>query len=53
MEKWNDGFEGVFYNYNVLLPLSRFDSKKYDLKLSRINLAELIREMYDFFLPMA
>jgi len=20
MEKWNNGFEGVFYNYNVLLP---------------------------------
>ena len=38
---------------NDLFLISRFDSKKYDLKLSRINLAGLLREMYDFFLPIA
>ena len=38
---------------NDLFLISRFDTKKYDLKLSRINLAELLREMYDFFLPIA
>ena len=38
---------------NDLFLISRFDAKKYDLNLSRINLAELLREMYDFFLPIA
>ncbi len=38
---------------NDLFLISRFDAKKYDLKLSRINLAELLGEMYDFFLPIA
>jgi len=38
---------------NDLFLISRFDAKKYDLKLSRINLAGLLGEMHDFFLPMA
>ncbi|MBW1956910.1 MAG: HAMP domain-containing protein [Deltaproteobacteria bacterium] len=38
---------------NDLFLISCFDAKKYDLKLSRINLAELLGEMYDFFLPIA
>jgi len=38
---------------NDLFLISRFDAKKYDLKLSRINLAGLLREMYVFFLPIA
>jgi len=38
---------------NDLFLISRFDAKKYDLKLSRINLAGLLREMYIFFLPIA
>jgi len=38
---------------NDLFLISRFDEKKYDLELSRINLADLLREMYDFFLPIA
>lgn len=38
---------------NDLFLISRFDANKYDLKLSRINLAGLLGEMYDFFLPMA
>ncbi|MGD9384262.1 MAG: ATP-binding protein [Desulfobacterales bacterium] len=38
---------------NDLFLISRFDAKKYDLKPSRINLAELLGEMYDFFLPIA
>jgi heavy metal sensor kinase len=38
---------------NDLFLISRFDAKKYDLNLSRINLAEVLGEMYDFFLPMA
>ena len=38
---------------NDLFLIARFDAKKYDLELSRINLADLLREMYDFFLPMA
>ena len=38
---------------NDLFLISRFDAKKYELKLSRINLAELLGEMYDFFLPIA
>jgi heavy metal sensor kinase len=38
---------------NDLFLISRFDAKKYDIKLSRINLAELLGEMYDFFLPIA
>lgn len=38
---------------NDLFLISRFDAKKYDLELSRINLAELLGEMYDFFLPIA
>ena len=38
---------------NDLFLISRFDAKKYELNLSRINLAEVLGEMYDFFLPMA
>jgi heavy metal sensor kinase len=38
---------------NDLFLISRFDAKKYELNLSRINLAGLLREMYDFFLPIA
>ena len=38
---------------NDLFMISRFDAKKYDLELSRINLAGLLREMYVFFLPIA
>jgi len=38
---------------NDLFLISRFDAKKYDLELSRINLAGLLGEMYDFFLPIA
>ncbi|MGD2030809.1 MAG: ATP-binding protein, partial [Desulfobacterales bacterium] len=38
---------------NDLFLISRFDAKKYDLELNRINLAELLGEMYDFFLPIA
>ncbi|RZB36732.1 MAG: hypothetical protein SRB2_01811 [Desulfobacteraceae bacterium Eth-SRB2] len=38
---------------NDLFIISRFDAKKYDLKLSRINLAGLLKEMYVFFLPIA
>ncbi|MBW2181665.1 MAG: HAMP domain-containing protein, partial [Deltaproteobacteria bacterium] len=38
---------------NDLFLISRFDAKKYELKLSRINLAGLLGEMYDFFLPIA
>ena len=38
---------------NDLFLISRFDARKYDLKLSRIDLAGLLGEMYDFFLPMA
>jgi heavy metal sensor kinase len=38
---------------NDLFLISRFDAKKYDLKLNRINLAGLLREMYVFFLPIA
>jgi len=38
---------------NDLFLISRFDAKKYDLKISRINLAGLLGEMYDFFLPIA
>ncbi len=37
---------------NDLFLISRFDAKKYDLELSRNNLADLLREMYDFFLPI-
>ncbi len=37
---------------NDLFLISRFDAKKYDLELSRINLADLLNEMYDFFLPI-
>jgi len=38
---------------NDLFLIARFDAKKYDLELSSINLADLLREMYDFFLPIA
>jgi heavy metal sensor kinase len=38
---------------NDLFLISRFDAKKYELNLSRINLAMVLGEMYDFFLPMA
>jgi len=38
---------------NDLFLIARFDAKKYDIELSRINLADLLREMYDFFLPIA
>jgi signal transduction histidine kinase len=38
---------------NDLFLISRFDAKKYDLKLSHINISDLLREMYDFFLPIA
>jgi len=38
---------------NDLFLISRFDAKKYELNLSRINLAGLLKEMYIFFLPIA
>jgi heavy metal sensor kinase len=38
---------------NDLFLISRFDARKYELNLSRINLGELLGEMYDFFLPIA
>jgi len=38
---------------NDLFLISRFDAKKYELELGRINIADLLREMYDFFLPLA
>ena len=38
---------------NDLFLISHFDARKYEPTLSRINLGELLGEMYDFFLPMA
>jgi len=38
---------------NDLFLISRFDAKKYELNLSRINLAGLLKEMYIFLLPIA
>ncbi len=38
---------------NDLLLISRFDEKKMDLELINLNLGEIVRDLHDFFLPMA
>ncbi len=45
--------DGVIKMVNDLFLISRFDAKKYDLKLVPTDLGGLLREMHDFFLPMA
>jgi len=38
---------------NDLLLISRFDEKKMYLELTQLNLGEIVRDLHDFFLPMA
>jgi heavy metal sensor kinase len=38
---------------NDLLLISRFDERKMDLELKPLSLGEIVRGLYDFFLPMA
>ncbi|MCX5896395.1 MAG: ATP-binding protein [Proteobacteria bacterium] len=38
---------------NDLFLISRFDMKKIDINLIYLNLSEIVRDLFDFFLPMA
>jgi len=38
---------------NDLFLVSRFEAKKMDLDLLYLNLGEIVRDLYDFYLPMA
>ncbi len=38
---------------NDLFLISRFDMKKIDINLIHLNLSEIVRDLYNFFLPMA
>lgn len=38
---------------NDLFLISRFETKKVDLELNYLNMGEIVRDIFDFFLPMA